>query len=254
MHILSIIQFTKPALDEHHSVCQNDAMTKAHTTRNSSNIQSLNKDSSSKDYSSKDSAAKDKKRDAILVASNHQFRTYGFRKTSMDDIAKHLGISRASLYSYFTDKDDIFREVAMQIHEEALAAAKVCLSTAARAQDFSARIKNALLARHGPFQEAVIESAHGSELFDEYSRLCGDIVADSNRRFQTMLVGALKAAAKTGEINLKDSGVSPAAAAEILNLSTAGLKHGALDIATFKKRAKDLVKVFVAGLSNSNKG
>ena len=102
----------------------------------------------------------------------------------MDDIAKHLGISRASLYSYFTDKDDIFREVAMQIHEEALAAAKVCLSTAARAQDFSARIKNALLARHGPFQEAVIESAHGSELFDEYSRLCGDIVADSNRRFQ----------------------------------------------------------------------
>jgi AcrR family transcriptional regulator len=172
----------------------------------------------------------------------------------MDDIAKHLGISRASLYSYFTDKDDIFREVAMQIHEEALAAAKVCLSTAARAQDFSARIKNALLARHGPFQEAVIESAHGSELFDEYSRLCGDIVADSNRRFQTMLVGALKAAAKTGEINLKDSGVSPAAAAEILNLSTAGLKHGALDIATFKKRAKDLVKVFVAGLSNSNKG
>ena len=157
MHILSIIQFTKPALDERHSVCQNDAMTKAHTTRNSSNRQSLNKDS----------AAKDKKRDAILVASNHQFRTYGFRKTSMDDIAKHLGISRASLYSYFTDKDDIFREVAMQIHEEALAAAKVCLSTAARAQDFSARIKNALLARHGPFQEAVIESAHGSELFDE---------------------------------------------------------------------------------------
>ena len=231
MHILSIIQLTKPVLDERHSLCQNTHMSKANII--------------------KDHAAKDKKRAAILNASNQQFRTYGYRKTSMDDIAKHLGISRASLYSYFTDKDDIFREVAMQIHEEALAAAKVCLSTAARTQDFSARINNALLARHGPFQEAVIESAHGSELFDEYSRLCGDIVADSNRRFQTTLAGALKAAAKTGEINLKNSGVSPSAAAEILNLSTAGLKHGALDIATFKKRTKDLVKVFIAGLGNS---
>tara|TARA_B110000879_G_scaffold209844_1_gene298538 strand:+ start:1454 stop:2122 length:669 start_codon:yes stop_codon:yes gene_type:complete len=197
------------------------------------------------------SVTKDKKRQAILDASNQQFRKYGYKKTSMDDIAKHLGISRASLYSYFTDKDDIFCEVTIQIHEEALAAAEVCLGSTGH--DFSTRVKNALLARHSPFQEAVIQSAHGSELFDEYSRLCGDIVAMSNDRFQTQLALAIKAAAKAEEINLKTSGVSAIAAAEILNLSTAGLKHGAPDLKTFENRTKKLVKVFIAGLRNSNK-
>ena len=110
------------------------------------------------------------------------------------------------------------------------------------------------MARHSPFQEAVTLSTHGGELFDEYSRLCGDIVADSNRRFQAMLVKALNAAVKKGEINLKASGVSAIAAAEILNLSAAGLKHGALDIATFEKRAKDLVNLFVTGPSKANEG
>jgi TetR/AcrR family transcriptional repressor of mexJK operon len=207
-----------------------------------------------KDNAAKDRSSKDKKRDAILDASNQQFRTYGYRKTSMDDIAKHIGISRASLYSYFADKDDIFREVAMQIHEQALAATEVCLRVTTKHQEFSTRIKNALMARHSPFQEAVTLSTHGGELFDEYSRLCGDIVADSNRRFQAMLVKALNAAVKKGEINLKASGVSAIAAAEILNLSAAGLKHGALDIATFEKRAKDLVNLFVTGPSKANEG
>ena len=75
----------------------------------------------------------------------------------------------------------------------------------------------------------------------------------SNDRFQTQLALAIKAAAKAEEINLKTSGVSAIAAAEILNLSTAGLKHGAPDLKTFENRTKKLVKVFIAGLRNSNK-
>ncbi|NDG94170.1 MAG: TetR/AcrR family transcriptional regulator, partial [Gammaproteobacteria bacterium] len=54
-------------------------------------------------YSSKQTT----KRDAILTAAGEQFNQYGFQKTSMEDIAQRLGVSRASLYSYFTNKDDI---------------------------------------------------------------------------------------------------------------------------------------------------
>ena len=60
------------------------------------------------------SMAKDKKRDAILNAAFNQFSHYSFRKTSMEDIAKAAGISRASIYSYFQNKDDIFRSVSIQ--------------------------------------------------------------------------------------------------------------------------------------------
>ena len=51
---------------------------------------------------------KDDKREAIIQAASEQFRQYGYRKTAMDDISKRMGISRASLYSYFDNKDEIF--------------------------------------------------------------------------------------------------------------------------------------------------
>ena len=64
-----------------------------------------------------------------------------------------------------------------------------------------------------------------------------------------MLGAALKAAVRREEINLKQSGVSAAQAAELLNLASAGLKRGATDSASFEKRVRKLAAIFVAGLS-----
>jgi AcrR family transcriptional regulator len=192
---------------------------------------------------------KDTKRAAILDAANQQFRQYGYRKTSMDDISARLGISRASIYSYFDNKDDVFRSVSIAIHEQALLAAECHLLDTSETKNLSLRIENALLARHGPFHKAVIQSVHGSELFDEYGRLCGDIVLDSHMQFQDRLCAALEAASRSGEINFKTAGVSAAISAELLDLAAAGLKRRAPDSGTFENRVRALVKVFVAGLS-----
>ena len=37
------------------------------------------------------------------------FREKGFRQTTMDEIAGKLGISKAALYTYFKDKEDLFK-------------------------------------------------------------------------------------------------------------------------------------------------
>ena len=199
-------------------------------------------------YSSKQTT----KRDAILTAAGEQFNQYGFQKTSMEDIAQRLGVSRASLYSYFTNKDDIFRGVSMAIHERALRRAEQHLFPQASDDNANAgieeRVTGALMARHSPFQKAVSQSTHGGELFDEYSRLCGDIVRESHDRFQSMLGNALNQAAREGSIHLKASGLTGKQAAELLNLSAAGLKHGASDVLTFQKRLQALVTVFFKGL------
>ena len=63
----------------------------------------------------------DPKRNAILVSAFTQFSGYGFRRTSMEDIATAAGVSRASLYSYFGNKEEIFRCLSASIHEQALA-------------------------------------------------------------------------------------------------------------------------------------
>jgi TetR/AcrR family transcriptional regulator, biofilm operon repressor len=41
------------------------------------------------------------------------FAKYGLEKTTLDDIAKTIGLNKASLYYYYKNKEDIFLEVAL---------------------------------------------------------------------------------------------------------------------------------------------
>ncbi len=46
-------------------------------------------------------------RDKILKGSEELFMKYGVRSISMDDIARHLSVSKKTLYQHFADKEDL---------------------------------------------------------------------------------------------------------------------------------------------------
>lgn len=46
-------------------------------------------------------------KDRILRGAQELFMKYGVRSVSMDDIARHLSVSKKTLYHYFADKDEI---------------------------------------------------------------------------------------------------------------------------------------------------
>jgi AcrR family transcriptional regulator len=50
----------------------------------------------------------------IAKAARELFAAEGFHRTSMDDIARALGVSKAALYLYFPSKVDILRELQSQ--------------------------------------------------------------------------------------------------------------------------------------------
>lgn len=50
-------------------------------------------------------------KERILVKAEELFMQYGIRSVSMDDIANHLGMSKKTLYQYFSDKDELVDEV-----------------------------------------------------------------------------------------------------------------------------------------------
>lgn len=54
------------------------------------------------------------KRDLILEAAQQHFGHYGLSKTTMVDIAKAAGMSKALLYYYFEDKESIFAAVVLK--------------------------------------------------------------------------------------------------------------------------------------------
>src|ERR1700749_3942681 len=55
--------------------------------------------------------SKDDARDRILAAAEHCIDRHGIRKTTMDDVASEVGLSRPSVYRYFADRDDLLIEL-----------------------------------------------------------------------------------------------------------------------------------------------
>ncbi len=62
--------------------------------------------------------AKKPRQTEIVDAAQELFSTYGFEKTSMTDIARKLGVSKASLYYYFSDKESIIQSLAVKEQEQ----------------------------------------------------------------------------------------------------------------------------------------
>jgi AcrR family transcriptional regulator len=52
-------------------------------------------------------------RENLLKAALRVFAKNGFRKTTLDDIAREAGIAKSTLYNYFKDKADIYLQVCL---------------------------------------------------------------------------------------------------------------------------------------------
>lgn len=66
-----------------------------------------------------ESASTDDARERILAAAERCIDRHGIRKTTMDDIASEVGLSRPSVYRYFADRDDLLIELNIR-HARAL--------------------------------------------------------------------------------------------------------------------------------------
>jgi AcrR family transcriptional regulator len=56
---------------------------------------------------------KEKFRKKIIITAGEIFSHYGFKKTTMDEIAKALKMGKSSIYYYFSSKEEIFEAVVM---------------------------------------------------------------------------------------------------------------------------------------------
>lgn len=55
-------------------------------------------------------------RQKIIAGAQELFMKFGIRSVSMDDIARHLGMSKKTIYQFFADKDEVVLEVT-KLHE-----------------------------------------------------------------------------------------------------------------------------------------
>jgi AcrR family transcriptional regulator len=159
---------------------------------------------------------------SILDAALPVFARYGFHKTTMVDIARAAGISRASLYLVFNSKEELFRAGSARAHERTMFDVESVLSSKGEVVD---RIAAAI----STFQEGLIapfsKSENAKELFEINMQLAADITSAARSRLLHLLSQTLADAEAQGEMELKTLKSSPMEVAAFIAAAMDGIKH-----------------------------
>jgi AcrR family transcriptional regulator len=126
------------------------------------------------------------RKSAILVAARPVFVRYGYRKTSMDDVAKAAEVSRQGLYVHFASKEDLFREMIHQAISLHLHEARVALSDEARPID--QRLIAAISEWFGNREKL----GEDSDLVQAGMQIAGAIIRDYHQQLHAEICGAIE--------------------------------------------------------------
>ena len=118
----------------------------------------------------------DDKAAAILAAATEAFARYGYRRTSMADVAAEAGMSRAALYLHFKNKEDIFTSLVQAYFAQSARAIADALAKGGPPEEALAR---AFEAKIGPLFHKLMDSPHGAELLDAKAAMTTE--ADAGR-------------------------------------------------------------------------
>jgi AcrR family transcriptional regulator len=189
--------------------------------------------------------AQDPRQMAILKAAFEAFSSYGFRRTSMEDIARGAGMSRAALYLHYRNKEDIFRSLTQFYYDDAVAQVQAVL---ARDLPAGAALEQAFAAQAGQSFEALLSSPHGDELLDTKYAHGADIARAGEARLVAVYADWLRRQEVAGRISLDVGAGDAATLAATMMAALHGLKSPMPTPAAYRAGAAMLARVFAQAL------
>ena len=148
---------------------------------------------------------KDKFREQIVKVSSEIFSQYGFKKTTMEEIARALRKGKSSIYYYFQSKEEIFEAV---IDNEAQMLKKELTVAIRSTTDPEERLRKYVKVRMESFEKlsnyynAIFNSELDTFNFIEKQRESYDMLELAFFRY-ILWVGV-----QSGHFNLKDTGLA----------------------------------------------
>src|SRR5882757_8120204 len=117
------------------------------------------------------------------------FKKVGFRAVTMELVAREANVAKATLYSYFKNKDELFLAVCARMARLLCGAVEQALMRSDAPLD--ARLADAIVAKHRPVFTLVRGSPHAAELFSYTHSMAGEIFADLDLKIVEMLSAAM---------------------------------------------------------------
>ena len=189
----------------------------------------------------KTGGAVQRKEEKVLSAAEGCFFRYGFRKTTMGDIAAAAQISRPALYLVYSSKEDVFRAVVARLFDTMLA------ELGGRIDARGEPIEQLQFAFEvwcvRPF-EIVQNAPDAADLLENSRQLSADIWNRAEADFETIITDILGSVMQ-GE---SGTGLSAAQVARVLATAVPGLKESARSVADLRGRIRDLLDLVLGGL------
>src|SRR5476651_1908736 len=124
---------------------------------------------------------------AVLDAAVGVFARYGFRKTSMEEVARAAGVSRQGLYLQFANKEELFRRAVEHSLSNQLNAAVAALSR--KPHSLELRLIAACDAWSGRFVGSL--GADAADLMCASTKLAGATLAGYESQFEAAVARAI---------------------------------------------------------------
>lgn len=161
----------------------------------------------------------DEKKARILNAAISVFALYGYRRTSMEDIARAAGMSRAAIYQHFRNKEDLLVHGVDAFFDGAVVALQQALTPGRPLRE---ALHQACASTAGGLAEALLDSPHGEELLSMKTGAAEAQTQAGNARVAQVWTEWLTSEAAAGRVDL--SGDDPAQVAEAIIAGQHGQK------------------------------
>lgn len=129
----------------------------------------------------------------ILEAAERVFVRLGLRRTTMEDIAEEVGVSRPAVYQYFPSKKELVIATFHRFHERLLDRVRQKLKNDDSLKD---RLKSALIAREGSWVGLSSKSSSKPWFLDTRQKDIHELLKTFQTEYENMLSDCIKGAVK----------------------------------------------------------
>ncbi len=193
---------------------------------------------------------------AIVDVANKRFAYYGYSKTTMDEIARDLGMGKASLYYYFPTKESLFRAVILAEQNEFAARASRLISGPGTASD---KILAYVEKRLDYFRRTMVLGKFSIQTFSAFRPVFANILEEFARYELRLLSQILVSGNREGEFAIE----KPEALARVLLKVLQGLRTllfksasggepSDTDFETLRHDTRTATEIFLRGIRPDN--
>lgn len=172
------------------------------------------------------------RRTLVLDSAMATFARFGYRKTSMDEVARAAHISRPGLYFLFSSKETLFRAAVAQTLERDISAIKDVLADTGR--PLTGRLVDAFDRWAGRYVGPMARDV--TAVIEDNPGLLGEITDTAPRRFEELITDA---------IALTSTQEAATPIAQTLISTSIGLKHQATSREFYVDRMRTAVALLV---------